>query len=191
MSKFKKQKTTFQPKKQEAVINQPSPEKILETLTQVTQLNQLMIQKLNNSFVDMDSEVQRMFHMFSEIQYRYMALLEVMSVDKVKLQEVADRKRLEEFDLEAARKDETEGAIKLETVESSDNIVVITSITPSEKEDKGILRSRIKISDMHQPELEQALIGKTVGSQVTATLNDTQHLITILGISKLPEKASE
>lgn len=184
MSKFKKAKAESKPQP-------PQPNKDVETLTAIVNLNQMMIKRVNENLMFMADELQQVKQINTETQYRFLALMEYLNVDKDQLQVAIDAKRLSDFDAESKRMDELEGVTALNSIESRDNLVVLTSTTPDESEDKGIFRSRIRINEMNQPELEASLIGKQVGEVVEAQLNGVRHLITILKVGQLPSKTEE
>lgn len=182
MSKFKKTKGPQQ--KQPAGS---SMEQNLNILGSVIQLNQQMIQRTHNMLVELNQEFQRLSMVHTDTQYKLLALMEATRADKAEVQKIADRKRIEDFDSEVFKKNQQEEAISISQVESKDNIVVITSTTGPDN-DQGILRSRIRISEMQQPDLEEKLLGKRQFDEVEAQLNGATHKISILDIYKTPEK---
>lgn len=182
MSKFKKQKTVNRPVSQ---INPAvNPNAGLEQLMAVIQLNQVMIQRMSGAMNELSSDVLRLSSITNDLQYRLLAMIDLAGIDKDALQEKADTRKLLEFDAESLNKDNAEGLTIAATVDNTEDTVILTSSTPDELEDKGILRSRIKISEMNQPELEEKLMGRAAGDTVEAQLNGSRHMVTILGVRR-------
>jgi hypothetical protein len=157
----------------------------LEQLTMATRMNQLVIQQMSNVINSLKSEIGYATSMLNDFQYRMLAVQQLANLDANKLQEIADGLKIIDFNTEAAKKDVAEKAEIVDKIESVDDVVIITSSTPGQ--DAGILRSRIKVVEMNQPELADALIGKTIGDKVEAKLNNMTHIIEILGIRRLPK----
>jgi len=167
--------------------------KQVEAVSMAIRLNQLMVQGLNRRMDELQRDVQSATSMLNDFQYRLLAVQQLSGLDATQLQGVADTMKLTDFERELTRKDAEDKALVVDTVESDEDVVIITSTTPEAKSDMGILRSRIKIADMNQPDLMAQLQGKKVGDKVETTLNNVKHLIEILGIRRLPkvEKSEE
>jgi hypothetical protein len=161
--------------------------KQLEQLSMAMRLNQMMIQQLGKNNESLRNELSNATSMLNDFQYRLLAVQQLNNLDPKKLQDVADALKIDDFNKECVRKDLNDKAEIVNTIESSEDIVILTSSTPGAEFDQGILRSRIKVSETNLPELIDLLVGKSVGDKVTATLNGVSHSIEILGVRRLPK----
>lgn len=161
--------------------------KQLEQLSMAMRLNQMMIQQLGKNNESLRNELSNATSMLNDFQYRLLAVQQLNNLDPKKLQDVADALKIDDFNKECVRKDLNDKAEIVNTIESSEDIVIVTSSTPGAEFDQGILRSRIKVSETNLPELIDLLVGKSVGDKVTATLNGVSHSIEILGVRRLPK----
>lgn len=160
--------------------------KQVESLTMAVRINQMMAQKMAQQLTSLADGMTVNTGMLNDFQYRTIAMQKLTNISSVQLQELTDELKLIDFESESARKD-AQGKFELVSkVESDADTVIITSTTPEEQEDKGILRSRLMISDMGQPELQEKLIGKAVGDKVDAILGGVKHLIEIVGVRREP-----
>jgi hypothetical protein len=158
--------------------------KQVENLTMAVRVGQMMSQRMAQQLNSIVENLTINTGMLNDFQYRALAMQQLAGVDKSQLQAITDQLKLADFDKESEAKDQAGGFLVVDKVEGDDDTVLITSFTPDEKEDKGILRSRIKISDMNQADLQAKLVGCVVGSKVEATLNGVNHVIEILGIRR-------
>lgn len=166
-------------------------EKQVEALTMATRIGQMMAQRTLQQMEGLAANTATNTGMLNDFQYRLLALQQMLGVDVVKLQAIADEMKLADFDRESVRKD-FEGHFEVvESVETDADTIILTSSTPEEKEDRGILRSRMKIADMNQPDFAAQLVGKKVGDKVEAQLGGTKHVVTILGIRRQPAPPTE
>lgn len=167
--------------------------KQVEALSMATRLNQMMVQGINRRLDELQRDVRSATSMLNDFQYRLLAIQQLSNLDAAQLQGVSDTLKLVDFERELARKDLEENVAIVDTVESDDDIVVITSTTPEAGSDQGILRSRIRISEMNQVDLMAKLQGKKVGDKVETTLNEVKHVVEVLGIRRAPkpEKVEE
>ena len=158
--------------------------KQVESLSMATRLNQLLIQKMGQQMGEMAQGISNSQTMLNDFQYRLLALQKNLNVNVDDLQAVADALKLEDFTKASDEQDADGTWDVIDTVETNNDTVIITSTTPGEKEDKGILRSRITVAEMQQPELQAKLIGAKTGDVVVHTLNGCEHHITILGVRR-------
>ena len=158
-----------------------------QNLAMALRINQLLMQQMQRTIEVLQEDVRNQQAMLMDYQYRFRALLGLNQTVPEVLQEAADKMRVEDFNAECARQDEKETAEIVSKVETNNDVVILTSRTPGTVPDAGILRSRIKIAEMGQPELEKDILGKAVGDKVVAKLNGVDHEIEILGVRRLPK----
>lgn len=153
----------------------------LKNSQMAARITQMMVQQLVQNNKGLGQDVSKLFQLFSELQYKFLALQEVLGADKAKLAEVGTRLRLADFQEASDKEDLKEGFTVIDTVEE-DSTVILTSTTADN--DAGIFRSRVKLSDTGSPELIQGLMGKTVGTKCSVKLNDVQHEVELLGVRR-------
>ena len=158
--------------------------KQLETMAMALRLNQMMVQNLNKQMNSMHQDLTTATGLVNDFQYRLLALQQLSGIDTSIMQTMADSLKILDFDKESAKKDLDEEMVEIQQIESDEDTVIISSSTPDVTPDQGILRSRIKIADMNQPQLATSLKDKKLGDEVEANLNNTKHIIRILGIRR-------
>jgi hypothetical protein len=142
---------------------------------------QMMVQQLVQNGKSMSEDVGRLFQQTAELQYKFLALQEVLGVDMTKVKEVTERLRLKDFN-EASDKEDLEKGFTVTDVVADDSTVILTSTTADE--DAGIFRSRVRLAETGSPALIQGLTGKGVGTKVEVELNGVKHTVELLGIRK-------
>ena len=119
-------------------------------------------------------------------RYKVLALQEASGIDLVKLNEIANTKRLKDFNDASDREDTESGFTVGDTVETN-STVILTSKTADV--DRGIFRSRIELAKCGVPDLIQGLMGQGVGTKVNAKLNGIDHEVELLAI-RIPRPAA-
>jgi hypothetical protein len=154
----------------------------LQNLQMSVRISQMMLQQVMQNMKSMGEDLGSALNQLYELQYKYSALQKHLSLDTKALDKIANEQRLKDFDEASAKADERD---QLETADvvSADSVVTITSTAQDESgQDKGIFRSRLKLSDSGVPELISQLTGKKVTDKVTVTLNGLSHEIELLSI---------
>jgi len=152
-------------------------------------MSQLMIQQLVNSVKSIGDDLNTAVSRLYELQYKYDALRQYLNADVNNLNDIANQLRLKDFQEAAERADLQE---ELQTVETAteDSTVVLTSTAKDENNvDKGIFRSRVKLSESGSPDLISKLLGKKVGDKVLVKLNNLDHTVELLSVKNGPTKA--
>ena len=67
-------------------------------------------------------------------------------------------------------------------VEADSTVVITSTAKDAEGNDRGIFRSRLKLSESGVPALITALTGKPAGTKVTVSLNGIDHEVELLAI---------
>lgn len=158
----------------------------VKQLEMALRVNQMLLKQLGGALDKIVSEQKHVEGNVGDVQYRLVATQNILGVDKAALQAEADRLKLDDFQKASDKEDADKGLEALPVVESQEDVVIITSKTPNEKEDRGFLRSKIQIKAMNQPELQAGLLGKKPGEKVSVTLNGVQHDVELLGVRKVP-----
>jgi sporulation protein YlmC with PRC-barrel domain len=161
-------------------------EQQVEQLAQAVRISQMLIQQFMQSNRSMQSDLGRTVGVMNDLQYRLLAYQEVSGVDIEALKAKADELRLKDYNEASDKEDAEKGLIPADTVESVNDYVVISSTTPGEAQDKGIFRSKFRISESGIAELMTGLIGKKVGETLEVKLADLNHIVEVLAIRKDP-----
>lgn len=152
----------------------------LKNIQMASRITQMMVQQMIQNNKSMGEDISRLFQLFNELQYKFLALQEVTGTDMTKLSDAAARLRLKDFEEASDKEDTDKGFTVVDTVE--ENSTVILTSTTKETPDQGIFRSRVSLTETGSPELIQGLMGKTVGTKVAVKLNGVDHEVELLGV---------
>ena len=145
-------------------------------------VSQMMIQQIMQNLKTMSEDLNMSISQLHELQYKYLALKDYLKVDSSSLEEIANTLRLEDFNSAATKADQEE-KLQESSIVSQESTITITSTAKDEKgEDRGIFRSRIKLSESGVPDLITNLTGKKVGDTVQVSLNGLEHTVKLLSI---------
>lgn len=154
-------------------------------------ISQMVSQQQLQNVSRIDSDMEKIFGMSQNLDYRTRALLEILGTDTDKLKEVADRMRLEDFyeksDEENKQKNYTPNT---DGVVGENSVVILTSTVDGDA-GKGILRTKFHVDDSFQPSLREKLIGLKVGEKITEKVYNVEHEFELLDILEAPEKPKE
>ena len=150
----------------------------VKNLQMAVRLNQMMTQQVIQQFQATNKDVTNAINVMNDLQYRTLAMLEVLGVDTVKLDKAADRLKLIDYNSASDKEDAAKQYVVGDIVKA-DSIVTITSDAEG---DKGIFRSKFKLSEAQNPDLQMALEGLKVGDRTKITFTGVEHDITVLAI---------
>lgn len=163
----------------------------IANMEMASRISQMMIQQLMGNLRNMQQDLGRALGLLNETQYKILAIQEVSGLDLTKMNEIANTKRLVDFN-EASDKEDLDGQFTVGSVGATvqaDSTIILTSTT--KETDQGIFRSRLKLADCGVPELINAFMGAEVGAKTTVALNGVEHQIELLGIRTPPPQAAE
>ena len=161
-----------------------SMEAEIKNTQMASNISQMMIKQLLNNIQNIGQDLNSAIGQLSELQYQMLAVRKHFNLDPKELALLANEQRLKDFEEAASKQDLQEGLLDTDVVDA-DSVVVLTSSVNGDA-DKGVFRSRLKLSETQAPQLVDALIGKRVGDVVTVKLNEDEHTITLLGVKKSP-----
>src|SRR5690348_11554106 len=115
----------------------------LKNSQMAARITQMMVQQMVQNGQNQSQDISKLFQLFNELQYKFLALQEVLAADPAKLAEVATRLRLKDFEEASAKEDVDLKFTTVDTVED-DSTVILTSKTAGAN-DAGIFRSRVKL----------------------------------------------
>lgn len=159
----------------------------IQGLQTQAQFTQNILQQLLQNGQRLDSDVGNAMNIINDLQYRTLAMLELSGVNKDDLNAKADELKLKDFVTASDKEDTEKGLINDDAgVVSNDSIVIVSSTTPDEEEDRGIFRYKFVMGQSGQPTLEASLFDMKVGSTVEADFAGIKHVVTVRGIRKAP-----
>lgn len=148
---------------------------------------QMFGQQQSQQIVRLDNDYQKVFHVAQNLDYRTRALLEVLDVDTDKLESIAEKYRLEDFNQQSDDEDKAKGNINDDAGEVTENSIVILT-SEAEKKEQSIFRVKFGIQDIpHLKELKEDLLGKKVGDKFKSKFNGAEHEFEVLGLRLPPE----
>jgi hypothetical protein len=167
-------------------INIRGLQQLFQNLQMAVRLMQMGLQKTGETTVKLDKDMGQAMGMLNDLQYRTLAMMELLNVDKDKLDEIAERMKTEDFDKASAAEDLKKGFVNVEVVDAECD-VILTSFCKDD-ETKSIFRSRITLGDITDGSLREKFLGLKVGDVTTMKLMDKEHAVEILGIRKAAPK---
>lgn len=154
----------------------------LANLEMAGRISQMMTQQLMQSVKSMSEDLGSALNQLYELQYKYNAVQKHLNLDAEVLNKIGNEQRLTDFDEAAVKQDVKDNLVVAESVQA-DSTVTITSVAQDEGgNDRGIFRSRIKLSESGVPDLIAALADKKVGDKVNVKLNGVEHVVELLSI---------
>jgi hypothetical protein len=151
----------------------------LKNLSMSSRINQMMTQQLMQNLKPMHEDLVRTTGLIQELQYKVLAAQKVAGLDIELLNAAANEMRLADF-TDASDKEDARAGFTVGAVVDADSTVVLTSTT--EEKDRGIFRSRLKLSECGVPDLIQAFTGREVGAKAVVQLNGLEHVVELLAI---------
>jgi hypothetical protein len=131
----------------------------------------------------MVADINRAVNMSTDLQYQIAAITSLLGVDLAKVDQIVEEMKIKDFNIAVERENKQKGLVSVDVVDK-ESIVILTSTTPDETYNAGIFRTRFKIGESGNEQLEEALIGKKVGDVFEMNFNNSVHMFTILDVSK-------
>lgn len=147
-------------------------------------ISQMMTQQMMQSQQKIQQDLGQALGLINELQYKILAVQRLTGLQPAALASIADELRLTDFNEASDQEDAEKGFTNGEVVDS-ESTVILTSITT--EADKGIFRSKIKLSECGVPDLISGLTGKAVGTKIEVSLNGANHVVELLAIKQPPK----
>lgn len=160
----------------------------VQNLQMGLRIAQMVSQQSTQNVGRIDSDVQRVYGVTQNLDYRTRALLEILNTDSDKLNEIADRMRLEDFNKQSDEEDEKLNFTNDDEGEVGENSIVILTSTTGQEPDAGIFRTKFHIKDAPLPTFTEKLTGLKVGDTFTDSVNGVEHTFTVVGLRLAPVK---
>lgn len=157
-------------------------EKRVENLEMASRVSQMLLQQIGGSVSPMARDVGELSGRQRELQYRVLAIQELLTVNSDDIAKRSEQLQVKDFD-ETSAKEDVEKGYTVADVVAEDSVVIFTSKVNGEG---GVLRSKLVVQEIGFPQLRADLLGKTAGEIVDADINGTTHQITLLGIRTAP-----
>ncbi len=148
-----------------------------------TRISQMLLKQMMDNLQNMQQDLGKALGLINELQYKILAVQEISGLDVTKLGDYANGLRLKDFN-EASDKEDAAGNFTVGALVEKDSTIVVTSKT--EDPDKGIFRSRVKLSECGVKDLQEGFLGRDVGAKIITTLNGVEHEIELLAIRNPP-----
>lgn len=157
---------------------------VLANLQMAVRVSQMGMQQIGNSMQRMEKDLSNSMGVMNDLQYRTLAMLELLDVDKDKLEEIAEGMKLADFNSASDKEDKEKNYSIVDTIEK-DSVVIITS-TCEESPESAIFRSKFKLDESSNQKAMEEFPGKKVGDKFDFEVAGKNHLIEILGVRKVP-----
>lgn len=156
-----------------------------------TRISQMMIKQMLDQFQALRRDLDNTMGILNDFQYRTQAMLQLGNFDVGELNVLAEEFKLKDYMSASDAEDEAKGyTLDPNGTIDEKSVVIITSTTNGD-EDRGIFRSKFTMQECQTESLREQLLGKQVGDVVTEEINGDTHEITILGLRRQPEEATE
>jgi len=156
----------------------------LKNSQMAARISQMMTQQMMQNMQRMQQDLGSAMGLINELQYKILGVQRLTGLDSAQLAAIADELRLKDFN-EASDKEDAEQNFTVGTVVDADSTVILTSKT--ENTDKGIFRSKLKLSECGVPDLIKAFEGREVGAKALVQLNGAEHEVELLAIRQPPK----
>ena len=168
-----------QPNKKEA---QQKVQTEMANLQMAGRISQMMTQQLMQSVKGMTEDLNALVQQVYEVQYKLDAIEKNLNLDPKAIAAIANVQRLVDFNEASARADVKDNLILAEEVGADSTVVLRSTALDDKGQDRGIFRSRIKLSESGVPDLIKSLQGKKAGDSVIVLLNGLEHTVELLDI---------
>lgn len=170
-------------------------ERELANQTMAIRVSQALLKQLMEQLRPMQDDLTRFYGALNDLQYKTTALVNsTPGLDRAKLAADADLLKLTDWQQTSDKDDVARGLAPAQATSADTDVVIITSTTPDEAEDKGIFRSKTALRDIANRDIADGLLNKPVGTTVETTLNGCRHVVELVGVRvpvKQPDAPSE
>ena len=154
----------------------------VENMQMAARVSQMLLQQMMQNMKSMGEDLGSAMNQLYELQYKYTALQKHFNVDSEVLNKIANEYRLKDFEETATKQDGVDKLTAADTVGTDSTVVITSTATDADGNDRGIFRSRLKLSESGVPDLITGLNGKKVGDKLNVKLNGVDHEVELLSI---------
>jgi hypothetical protein len=170
-------------------------ERELANQTLAIRVSQALLKQLMEQLRPMQDDLTRFYGALNDLQYKTSALIDaVPDADRTQLAAAADALKLADWQTTSDKDDVARGLVPADVVTADTDVVIITSTTPDEIEDKGIFRSKIVLRDIANKDIVDGLLHKPIGTTLETQINGSRHIVELVGVrvaTKSTETSSE
>jgi hypothetical protein len=156
----------------------------LKNMQMAARISQMMTQQMMQNQQRMQQDLGSAMGLINELQYKILGVQRLTGLDNAQLAVIADELRLKDFN-EASDKENAEQNFTVGTAVDTESTVILTSKT--QEVDKGIFRSKIKLSECGVPDLIKAFEGREAGAKALVQLNGVEHEVELLAVYQPPK----
>lgn len=154
----------------------------LANLQMAGRVSQMLTQQLMQSVKAMSDDMGSTLNQLYELQYKFTALQKHFNLDAEQLAVLANEQRLVDFNEAAVKQDLKDNLVTTDTVSADSTVTITTSAKDETGAERGIFRSRLKLSECGVADLITGLAGKKVGEKVNVKLNGLDHEVELLSV---------
>lgn len=154
----------------------------LKNLQMAGRVSQMMTQQLLQNVKTMSEDLGNALNQLYELQYKYTSIQKHLNLDPAALDVIANEQRLKDFNAGSVAADAKENLAEAAVVSADSTVTIASTAKDEQGNDRGIFRSRLKLSESGVPALISGLDGKAVGDKVQVKLNDVDHEVELLAI---------
>jgi hypothetical protein len=154
----------------------------MKNMQMASRMSQMMTQQLMQSVKSMSDDLGSALNQLYELQYKYTALQKHLNLDVEALNKIANQQRLLDFDEAAVKQDAKDNLVEASEVGAESTVTVSSTAKDEAGTDRGIFRSRLKLSECGVPDLIAGLAGKKAGDKVQVKLNGIDHEVELLSV---------
>ena len=159
-------------------------ETMLQNIQMATRVAQMGMQQMGTSLQTMEKDIGGAMGVLNDLQYRTLAMLQLMDIDKDKLEDIAEGMKLKDFTDASDKEDAEKNYTIIDTVDK-ESIVIIASEC-EEKPELAIFRSKFKLDESGNKTAMESFVGKKVGDKFDFDINGNKHIIEIIGARAVP-----
>ena len=168
-----------QPSKKEAF---QKLETELANTQMANRISQAMLKQVMNNMKNMTDDLNVAIQKQYDLEYRFSAMRKMTGLSEDDVVALANQQRLVDFDEASAKTNEKENLQVAEIVGEDSTVVIKSTAADVDGKDRGIFRSRLKLSECGVPDFIKAMQGKKVGDIVETKLSGLDHQVELLSI---------
>lgn len=164
----------------------------VQNVEMATRISQMMLKQVLDQFQGLRRDLDNSMGILNDFQYRTLAMLELGNFNKEELDKLAEKYKLNDYMKASDSEDKAKGYILNDNGTIDENSVVIITSSTNGDEDRGIFRSKFKMTECQTESLRAKLIGAKLNDVIEEDINGDIHKITIVGIRQFEgEKVGE
>jgi hypothetical protein len=166
-----------------AIIRVAELEREVANLALAVRVSQTLLKQFMEQLRPMQDDLTRFYAALNDVQYKNTALISsVPGVSRENVATLADQLKLADWQESSDKDDAVRDLVPADQVTSENDVIVITSTTPDEPEDRGIFRSKSVLKDIANQDIATGFLNQPVGSTLETTINGARHVVQLLAV---------